>query len=219
MGRASRRKRMRVPGQKVESHPVQFGELQTRLQDIYAAVEENSAVPLQAPQLVTTPVIIDGRQVGIKQNWDIELSDGKFRISAYSAIDAIAVFYASMKSYAKANGISEDEVDQVTEYEPLKLIRNLHNVRKHPEMRNGASEKNLGLRDLQRGMKLGPRPMEIDMTPSPRNRGVIDTGGALLTIEASIVNVDSGEIVASLGQTISQSLSRWEEFLRRHGLM
>jgi hypothetical protein len=193
-----------------------MGELQKRLEQICAAVEDASFVPLQKPQWVTTPIIIGGVQVGISGKWDFEMSEARFTNFAFSAIDTIAVFYNAMVLYGEAHGIPLDEINQVTDYEPLELIRDLHNSRKHPEMRTSRSGKSLGLRELKRGLKLGHGPIEFDLTPWKQNQGLIDTGGAMLTIEGEIFETETGQGIASFGETITQGLARWEEFLSRH---
>jgi len=197
------------------SNEITVDDLQKRLQEIYAAVEEVAANPLLKPQWVTAPIIIGGQEVGVSGNWDIQKSGAKLTVFAYSAIDAIAVFYATMMGYGNTHGISEDEVNRVTDFEPLRLIRNLHNTRKHPEMRGGNSEKAVELRDLEVGLNMGPRAMSFDMTPG-RAKGLTDTGGAVLTIEGSIVNVNSNKVVGSFSEVVAQSLARWEEFLGGH---
>jgi hypothetical protein len=196
-----------------------MGDLQKRLQQIYAAVEDAAAVTLQAPQWVSKPVIIDGRQVGITGSWDIEMTEARLTNVAYSAIDTISVFCNSMLFYGKSHGIPEDQINQVTEYKPLKLIRDLHNSRKHPEMKASGSGKSLELRELRRGLKSGPKPIEIDFTPWGKNDGLIDTGGAVLTIEGDIVETNTGKGIASLGETIAQGVAKWEEFLHRCNLI
>jgi hypothetical protein len=153
VGEASRKKRKRYKG---PANPVDIGQLQKKLQQIYAAVENAAADPLQKPQFVVKPVIVDGRQVGVTGDWDIDMSEARLTNFANSAIDTIAVFYNAMVLYGEAHGIPQDEINQVTDCDSLRLIRDLHNSRKHPEMRVGGSGKSLELSNLRRGLKLGP---------------------------------------------------------------
>jgi hypothetical protein len=216
VGEASRRKRNRYKG---PIRPVDMAELQKRLEQIYAAVDDAASMPLEKHQFVVEPIIMGGRQVGIKGDWDIDMSEARLTNLAYSAIDTIAVFYNSMVVYGKAHGISLDEINAVTDCDPLIIIRNLHNSRKHPEMLASGSSKALELRELRRELKLGPGPIEIDFTPWKPVGGITDTGGAMLMIEGDIVEAASGQGIASFGETITQGLAKWEEFLHRHNLV
>jgi hypothetical protein len=196
------------------------GELAARVRRIYAAIDAVQEFDLAK---VPATVISTPRFHGVMQDFRGGMSEEQISNAAHILIYNIANLRDHLSRWVKSNGKDAGKVDVTFAGSlELRILKDLSNNDRHgPPDRPGNSKLWPWLKDVNRVMRLAPRPVKgsvVVVTIGATGRtNVLGDGSASVVITGQVAD-QSGKIIGDLFEMELKAVQVWEALLAEYGL-